>query len=110
MTVFDLFSKRQRRLRGEVIDVYLYDKIPQQLRVQIVHIIRDALGEDHYGDEYSKKAYRFIHDALCREYGFFELIKHARSHEESLFNYFVNSDDPERALDVVELSFSVIDS
>jgi hypothetical protein len=44
MTVFDLFSKRQKRSRGEVPDVYQYETIPEVLRAQIVHIIRDAFG------------------------------------------------------------------
>jgi hypothetical protein len=47
MPIFDLFSKRQKRLRGEVPGVYTYDQIPQTLRVQIVHIIRDAKGKHH---------------------------------------------------------------
>lgn len=38
MGMFDLFSKRQKRLRGEVPDVFVYDKVPPGLRVQIVHI------------------------------------------------------------------------
>ena len=44
MAVFDLFSKRQKRLRGEVLDVYQYDNIPSPLRVQIAHIMNDAMG------------------------------------------------------------------
>jgi hypothetical protein len=110
MTIFDLFSKRQRRLRGEVPDVYVYDKLASQLRVQVVHIIRDAVGEDHYGSDYAKGAYKSIHDALCREYGLFELTKHAQSHGESVFNYFLNADNTEQALDVIELALRVIDT
>ena len=45
MAVSDLFSKRQKRLRGEVPDVYQYDDIPSPLRVQIAYIIKDALGD-----------------------------------------------------------------
>lgn len=91
-------------------DVYVYDKVPAQLRVQIVHIIRDAIGEDHYGADYAKEAYTFIHDALCREYGLFELTKYAESHGESVCNYFLNADNTEHALDVIELAFRVIDT
>ena len=46
MGIFNLFSKRQKRLRGEMPDVYLYDTIPNALRVQIVHILRDCLGNN----------------------------------------------------------------
>lgn len=38
MAVFDLFSKRRKRERGEGPDVYIYDQIPEPLKVQIVHI------------------------------------------------------------------------
>ena len=38
MPIFDLFSKRQKKLRGETPDVYVYDELPNPLRVQIVHI------------------------------------------------------------------------
>ena len=46
MAIFDLFSKRQKKLRGEVPDVYTYDDIQSPLRVQIVHIWTDALGSE----------------------------------------------------------------
>ena len=42
----NIFSKRQKRLRGEVPDVYQYDVFPNELRVQIVQIwqrVFDAL-------------------------------------------------------------------
>jgi hypothetical protein len=38
MPSYDIFSKRQKKLRGKLPDVYIYDEIPQPLRVQIVHI------------------------------------------------------------------------
>ena len=38
MSIFDIFSKRQKKLRGEVPDVYVYDKLPSPLRVQIIQI------------------------------------------------------------------------
>jgi hypothetical protein len=41
MAIIDVFSKRQKALREGVPDVYQYDQIPQPLRVQIVHVLRD---------------------------------------------------------------------
>lgn len=49
MAIFDLFSKRQKRIRGDVPDVYSYDDLPGPLRVQIVHIWTDTLGN---GEQY----------------------------------------------------------
>ncbi len=86
--IFDLFSKRQRRQRGEVPDVYIYDKLPGALRVQVIHIIRDALGTDLHGGSTVQETYQFIHDTLCREYGLFELTPHANVIAGSVFNFF----------------------
>ena len=110
MGVLDLFSKRQRRARGEVPDVYVYDKLPQELRVQIVHIVQDAFGQDQYGSENAAKAYEFVKQSLCREYGLFELIEYPKSDAHSVFNFFLQEKSTERALDVVELCFKVINS
>jgi AbiJ N-terminal domain 4 len=109
MGVFDLFSKRQRRARGEVPDVYVYDKLPRELRVQIIHIVQDAFGEDRYSDN-AVKAYEFVKQALCREYGLFELIEFPESDAHSVFNFFLQEKSAERALDVVEVCFKCINA
>jgi hypothetical protein len=109
MGIFDLFSKRQRRLRGEFPDVYTYDNLPKAFRVQIVHIIRDALGVDGYMNSNASQMYEFINNTLCREYGVFELTANPRSLQESVFNFFLTEQVVERALDVIEISFRGID-
>ena len=68
--VFDLFSKRQSALRGEVPDVYVYDDIPQKLRVQIIHIIQSFTKKEHYDHG---KFFETLHQVLCKEYGVFTL-------------------------------------
>jgi AbiJ N-terminal domain 4 len=109
MGVFNLFSKRQRRARGEVPDVYVYDKLPYELRVQIVHIIQDAFGQEQYSTN-AAKAYEFVKQTLCREYGLFKLIEYPESDADSVFNFFLKEESVERALDVVELCFGVINT
>lgn len=111
MAIFDLFSKKQKRLRGEVPDIYTYDKIPLNLRVQIVHIIRDAIGENTFrGTNEPKKAYEFIHDTLCREYGRFFLGKSNDSHKEQVENFLLQTQITDEVIDVIELSFKFIDT
>ncbi len=119
MAIFDLFSKRQKALRGEVPDVYIYDDLSDALRVQIVHIWTDALGNDRdYYDTYGHAksvwfAYKFIVDTLCREYGLFKLPTAEKYNERmylnELANYLLQVDEVEKQLDIVELSFRYID-
>lgn len=109
MTIFNLYSKKQKKLNGETTDVFTYDNIPNKLRVQIIHLIRDVIGIDP--NEYThraKNAYKFIHQALCREYGLFSLGKKYQSDEDHIFNYFLQTDNIESTLDIIELCFKYI--
>jgi len=112
MPIFDLFSKRQKVLRGEVPDVYQYDTFPESFRVQIIHILRDALGNAQAYDSRTNEVYKSIHDVLAREYGVFVLsIEASRSGAQSgLYDFFLKAKSPETVVDVIELSFSVIDT
>lgn len=109
MTIFDLFSKRQKRARGEMPDVFEYDNIPAPLRVQIVHIISEAFGKDRYGSSEADEAYSFIKKTLCKEYGLFELVKFQSSARDEVLNYLLKVEGAERVLDIVELCFRIID-
>ncbi|MER9646808.1 hypothetical protein [Mesorhizobium sp. M0199] len=112
MTRIDLFSKRQKRLRGETSDVYQYDTIPKPLRVQIVHILRDAIGQSGPYAEMIEGCYKIIVDALRREYGLFSLPPvpsyGERSYEQEHADFLLNTQDVERAVDVIEISFRVV--
>lgn len=120
MPIFDLFSKRRTRLRGEMPDVYSYDELPKSLRVQILHIVFGAMGneEEYYsglrvGDDFVKTIYKFVVDILCREYGVFQLAethgRNDRMYLEELRDFFLRETNVEKSLDVVELCFHAID-
>jgi hypothetical protein len=112
MAVFDLFSKRQKRLRGEVPDVYQYDNIPSPLRVQIAHIMNDAMGNPRRSETLG--LFKLINDILCREYGMFSLSQEAylggKDYNEYVINFMLKNNDVEQVIDVVELSFRLIDN
>lgn len=114
MAIFDLFSKRQKKLRGDVSDVYVYDGLPQALRTQIIHIWFDTLGnQNEWWEGHVKQAYPLIVDTLCREYGVFKLPGAKdygeRDYIQELANFLLREQDVEKALDAVELSFKFID-
>jgi AbiJ N-terminal domain 4 len=115
MGIFDLFSKRQKRLRGDMPDVYSYDTIPQPLRVQVVHIWQDTIGNgSEYHDSYLRayRAYKFIVETLCREYGVFKLTGPKeygdRNYLSELANFVLHEQETEKVLDAIEISFRVI--
>jgi hypothetical protein len=110
MPVFDLFSKRQKKLRGEVPDVYVYDNIPSPLRAQIVHIVTDAVGTSQVYPDKSKRVYEELKSILCREYGIFQLPTNGYpdNAQQEVFNFFLQVTDVEKALDVIEIAFKYI--
>lgn len=113
MSITELFSKKQKRLRGEVPEVYVYDKIPTELKIQIVQIIGDAIGKGKpYTKNYPEEAFRFLHKTLCREYGKFTLGSgsYNESHENCFLNFILNTKDLEKAIDAIQLAFQFIDS
>ena len=119
MAIYDLYSKRQKRLRGEIPDVYTYDTIPEPLRAQVIHIWQDALGnfyreQDEVEHWHINNSYEFIVYTLRREYGLLELP--FRKHEwytqdfiKELNGFLMMEQNHERVLDAIELSFQVID-
>ncbi len=109
MGVYDLFSKRQKRLRGEIPDVYSYDEIPNALRTQLFQLFLDGFGNAR--DSGVMRVFEQVHKMLCREYGMFALTSDrlATDHHHVL-QYLLDTEDVERALDVVELLLFVVDT
>ena len=107
MRITELFSRRQKRARGEFPDVYQYETIPKELRVQIVHIMMDVGGRPgETGNSTAGLLYQ-THAALTREYGLFHLLENERENGEvaGTINFFLSTPNTERALDVIETFF-----
>jgi hypothetical protein len=109
MGIVDLFSKRQRRARGEVPDVYQYELLPPEFRAQAVHILGDLYGDPHRYGSQSDEAFKMVHDLLCREYGRFRLSKRFEGDgngRAAVFD-FVMTAPTEEALDVIEMALRI---
>lgn len=115
MSNFEIYSKRQKRLRGETPDVYVYDSLPEPLRVQIIQIWDDVMGNlDQYLEfnHVVRDRYDIIVKKLRHEYGVIYLpnstdLQPSDSYEE-LFRFFHEQSDVDMALDAVELTFRAL--
>ena len=110
MALFELFSKRRRRERGDFPDVYSYDGIPSPLRVQIVHIIREIYFQGDSLTNHARSILKQIDQALCREYGVFHLVDQYHQHFEALANFILKEKDHEKVLDATEILFRYADN
>lgn len=114
MAIVELFHKRQKRLRGEYPDVYQYDELPDKLKVQIVHMWDETIGEDYSGGQWNPSSenrnyLETCYNILCKELGVFELNKddtflgNTVSYSQNISKYFLSEKNIEKALSVVEL-------
>jgi hypothetical protein len=110
MAIVNLYSKRQKALRGQTPDVYRYDDLPDRLRVQIVQIWNDAIGDPQMNYPPEAKLFGDVHQFLCREFGMFDLISSEMEPRAQVTQFFLNFISVDECLDVVELVFAMIDT
>ena len=118
MPITDVYSKRQKKLRGEVPDVYVYDDLPRPLRIQITRAWRYSLKRQE-GDSSAFDLLREVAQEtvriLCDEYAVFELPgaggPACRDMDDfsKLCRFFLREKDIEKALDPVEILLRVFD-
>ena len=112
---YELFSKRQQRIRGEVPDVYQYETIPPELRVQVFYIWQDVWGEirnssyDRFGGSVlAIEAYGWIDATLRRKYGVLVLGRGDNIYEK-VRNFLFRTEETDKVIDIIEVSFRYID-
>ena len=115
MAITDLYSERQKKMCGDVPDVYRYDDIPQKLRAQVVHILYGItkLLNSLLSHRIVVTPYDDVAAILCYKYGHFDLDSflpdtHPQYHR--LLVYLVKSAKTEEVLDIIELCFAGMSS
>lgn len=103
MPVIELFSKRAKKARGEVVDVYQYDEVPVALRNQIMMIVDEIYPNEH-------EIFSQIVMVLRKEYGVWQLIKNnykdfygKHDYRQELYDFVASVNKYEKCLDCIEL-------
>ncbi len=105
MPIADIFSKRQKRLRGELVDVFQYIELPRPFRVQVLQIIEETLGSPATSNSPVVAPYVQVAQILCREYGVKSLTissKPRDAHPDTM-DFIEGQTNIERVLDGIEL-------
>lgn len=105
MAIIETFSKRQKRLKGEVADVFTYDQIPPPLRVQICHIWRKCFGVDTRDYLGANPAYVYLHENMACEFGLFSFPNISNRHDAAIIDFFTTQATIQQALDMIDVSF-----
>ncbi|MCW1381512.1 hypothetical protein OLX02_01615 [Novosphingobium sp. KCTC 2891] len=107
MALPEIFSRRKRRASGEAVDVYTYHEIPNKLRVQVIQIILEGLGEFDYAN---RESWGIIVRTMRKEKGVFELAKvgYGQDIDMEFGNWLLNEKETEIVIDAIEVAFAEI--
>ncbi|KJV38599.1 STM4504/CBY_0614 family protein [Acinetobacter brisouii] len=110
--ILELFSKRNKPQKDT--DVYSYNNLPNQFRIQVTYIFKDLFGEK--GDKLYKimhieNIYKDLVEWLARDFGVYYLHQ---SYQHDIYGYhsefvngFLSEKDVDKAIDYIELAFRV---
>jgi len=114
MGVYETFSKRlKKREQAGKPDVYQYNDIPKKLRVQIVHIWNDSIGQAVLRTSGRRTTgpytvWELIHNQLAKEMGVLYLGDRPHADPKERCELFLFNANTDEALDLIELSFRAI--
>lgn len=108
MAVYDIYSKRRKRLAGGFPDIYTYEAIPLTLRNQIA-FIADDIVEDVFGRHQKDSVFHFISRTLSREWGQENLVPHGQlfDSDDEVKRAIRQVKDTDQCLDIVEMLLQV---
>ncbi|HVV93562.1 MAG TPA: hypothetical protein VHD15_09105, partial [Hyphomicrobiales bacterium] len=105
------WRRRKRQAQGGA-DVYTYDSVPRQLRVQVVQILGEGLGAywTTFGDRGpTQHLYEAIVRLLRRELGRHSLVQHQGNTDAELMTWFEAEKDVDAFLEGIEICMRLID-
>ncbi|WP_263350936.1 STM4504/CBY_0614 family protein [Acidicapsa acidisoli] len=106
MGIKEKFSLRQRKLKGQVSDVFIYDHLPRALRSQICHILARCLGAEQRDYVGKNRAYRELRQKMAEELGVFNIGNPLRGDDAAIMEFFRDDATDEEALDLIETAFN----
>ena len=102
------YSRRKKQLQGGTPDVYRYNTLPFALRIQVIHIFSEAIGQ-YIGD--NTAGYDHVVKILRKEFGVFNLIgDYADNSREELFTWMQKEANIDHFIDGYELGLRLIDT
>ncbi len=103
--MFKLFSERNKK-HTEEVDVYIYDKIPKEFRVQLFFILNDIIDKQNEVFWQSQTdIWVLIHKGFCKEVGLKEMDDEYGPTSKKIEN-FIDKASTQRLLDFIDYAFS----
>lgn len=107
MALRDSFSRRQKALRGNVVDVYEYEELPQHLRVQISYLFEDVNNLISRSNRNNRNYFEMLKRDLCKDFGVRKLVSgFYETPLKEISEWIIIETNVDRILDSAELVFS----
>lgn len=107
MILGDLFSRRHKKANGLFPDVFIYEPMPEKLKITLTHIFQRLIKActERRGSQASAEAYyERIHQTICEEHSYMCLVNSHSKHSERVLNFFLQNDSNILAnLDIVNM-------
>jgi len=102
--ISNIFSKRQKALRSESHDTFVYDDLPRPLRIQLLQIIIEFYREPPL-EHHAHSCFQTIVKILRKEYGVWQLVQSWQqiSEWDEMKSFIEGEQNVEKVLDGVEL-------
>lgn len=99
--IYETFTKRMEKEKNESIDIYIYYDIPEKLRIQILHIWDEVIGNNY-------KIWNMINTILSKELGKISLDDINDNVYRKCKSFLLQS-YWSYTLDIIELSFVIME-
>lgn len=115
MAIIPIYSRRKQEASGVKNEVYVYDRIPDALRVQVRRILEDAIGYYWDPDPYcsplpnNNHGWELIRDAVARELGKLSLDSRKNPYEDCI-GFIHSQQNIDQWLSLVEVAIRYIDN
>lgn len=101
MALIPLFSRREREAQGDQPDVYVYDAVDSRVRVQMVQIVDEVVGDPEWG--LGNAVWTAIRDVMRKELGTFALARNAEEPRDEVLKWFIAETNTQHVIDAIEL-------
>ena len=109
MPIHDIFSRRKRRAEHTEPDVYIYDEIPDTLKVQVSRIFSKSIGNSYHEIFRDRnKIWGWLRESIAQELGRITLA-HQDEPREDCLHFLQSEQDVYHWLDLLELGTQAID-
>ena len=100
-----LFSRRYKKENGLFPDIYQYEKLPDKLKITLLHIFEEAFHYEtfRFNKIEIENVFQKIYKTICKEHSLLNFYNHRDTFKQTMIDFFYKEKNLIISLDVIEL-------